>query len=208
MKDELGPPDVDQILRALIEESTPLSVRGERPTAKPADMAPAMMKKSGKAAKVEAPLTRAGQLFQGQNHPKKRKKIVRMEQWIEVRIRDGKTVTRLYPPNEKLIKDGQKMLPPPEFVYRRLNFPDGVPHEYDWTGISEKQRALGGCGLQRMTVETWLDVTDREKLREDGHVGPTGVGNLPRPQEHGECTCRMCVGNQAILDLRAAGAPE
>ncbi|MDQ2842167.1 MAG: hypothetical protein M3Y72_14230 [Acidobacteriota bacterium] len=205
MKDELGPREIDLMLSAWTEKYAPVSVRGERQTAKAADMGLAMTKKSVKAAKVEAPLTRAGQLFQGQNHPKKRKKIVRMEQWIEVRIRDGKTVTRLYPPNEKLIKDGQKMLPPPEFVYRRLNFPDGVPHEYDWTGIPEEQRALGGCGLQRMTVETWLDVIDREKLLEDGHVGPTGVGNLPRPQEHGECSCRMCVWNQGILDGRAAG---
>jgi hypothetical protein len=153
--------------------------------------------------KDETPLTRAAQLFQGQNHPKKKRKIVRMEQWVEIRIVDGKTVTRLYPPNEKLIKEGQAMLPPPEFVYRRLNFPDGVPEEYNWTGIWESQRKLGGCGIQRMTVDTWLDVIDREKLRPDGHIGQTGVGNLPRPKEHGECHCHVCTHNQAILDRLA-----
>jgi hypothetical protein len=194
VKNELEPSDVQSLLSTMTTlANTPAN-------------ALAMTKKSVKsAAKVEAPLTRAGQLFQGQNHPKKRRKIVRMEQWVEVRIRDGKVVTKLYPPNEKLIKEGQAMLPPPEYVYRRLNFPDGVPHEYDWVGISEAQRKLGGCGLQRMTVDTWLDVIDREKLREDGHIGPTGVGNLPRPREHGECACAVCTGNQAILDARAAG---
>ncbi len=194
MKNELEPVDIDLMIRDLIKKSANTAVT-----------ALSMTKKSVKTAKVEAPTTRAGQLFQGQNHPKKRKKIVRMEQWIEVRIRDGQAVSKLYPPNDTLIKEGQKMLPPPEFVYRRINFPDGVPHEYDWTGISEAQRKLGGCGIQRMTVDTWLEVIDREKLREDGHVGPTGVGNLPRPREHGECGCKTCVHNQAILDARAAG---
>jgi hypothetical protein len=205
MNNEFDPGDIDLLLSAFIEESVPLSARRERQAATKADMGLAMTKKSVKTAKAEAPPTRAGQLFQGQNHPKKRKKIVRIEQWIEVRIRDGKTVTKLYPPNDKLIKDGQKMLPPPEFVYRRLNFPDGVPPEYHWTGMAEKQRALGGCGVQRMTLDTWLETIDREKLREDGHVGPTGVGNLPRPREHGECSCKLCVHNWAVLDARAAG---
>ncbi len=75
-------------------------------------------KASGKIKEPEPPKTRAQALFQGQSHPKKRKKIVRMEQWVEVRIRDGQTVTRLYPSNDELIKCGQRMLPPPEFVYR------------------------------------------------------------------------------------------
>ncbi|MDQ2773665.1 MAG: hypothetical protein M3Y57_01875 [Acidobacteriota bacterium] len=136
MKNELEPFEIKCMMDERTEKSAPLSVRRLKELANKADMASAMTKRSVKS-KVEVPQTRAGQLFQGQNHPKKRKKTVRMEQWIEVRIRDGKTVTRLYPPNERLIKDGQKMLPPPEFVYRRLNFPDGVPQEYNWTGIPE-----------------------------------------------------------------------
>jgi hypothetical protein len=62
----------------------------------------------------------------------------------------------------------------------------------------------GGCGIQRMTVDTWLNVIEREKLRSDGHIGPTGVGNLPRPQETGGCSCPTCTHNQAILDARAS----
>ncbi len=146
--------------------------------------------------------TKAQLLFQGQKHPKKQKKITRLEQWIEVRILDGKTVTKLYPSNEKLIQDGQKMWPAPEFVYRRINFPDGIPDEYLWTVPPDGGPDLGrgGCGIQRMTVDTWLDVIELEKLREDGHIGPTGVGNLPRHQSTGGCNCPTCTHNQAILD--------
>jgi hypothetical protein len=155
------------------------------------------------------PKTKAQLLFQGQKHPKKQKKIVRLEQWVEVRIIDGKTVTQLYPSNEKLIKDGQKMWPAPEFVYRRLNFPDGIPPEYLWTMIdpTPEQLKRGGCGIQRMTVDTWLDVIEQEKLRDDGHIGPTGVGNLPRAQETGGCNCPTCTHNQAVLDARAQFVP-
>jgi len=152
------------------------------------------------------PKTKAQLLFQGQKHPKKQKKIVRLEQWVEVRIIDGKTVTQLYPSNDKVIQNGQKMWPPPEFVYRRLNFPDGIPEEYLWTVIDPTPETLkrGGCGIQRMSVDTWLDVIEREKLRDDGHIGPTGVGNLPRPQETGGCNCPTCTHNQRVLDARAA----
>ena len=166
-------------------------------------VAEALITKSGKpkSKAAEEPKTQAQQLFQGQNHAKNKKKIVRLEQWVEVRIVDGKTVTTLYPANKKLIEEGKGMLPPPEYVYRRINFPDGIPAEYEWAGIlSEEHRERGGCGLQRMTADTWLDVIEREKLRKDGHIGPTGVGNLPRPKEHGPCPCPKCVAEQALLE--------
>ena len=164
-------------------------------------------RKPGKTepSKTKTPQTKAQLLFQGQKHPKKQKKIARLEQWIEVRIVDGKTVTALYPSNEKLIERGQRMWPAPELVYRRINFPDGVPVEYHWSlppDHTEQQKQLGGCGIQRMTVDTWLEVIEREKLREHGHIGPTGVGNLPRPKETGGCNCPVCTRNQAILDAR------
>ncbi len=53
-----------------------------------------------------------------------------------------------------------------------------------------------------MTLETWLDVVDKEKARGDGHVGPTGVGNLPRPESHGGCDCAVCTLNREILEKR------
>jgi hypothetical protein len=122
------------------------------------------------------------------------RKIPILDQWVEIEIENGRTVTTLFPSNEKLIEAGQKMFPPPELIYRRLNFRDGVPPEYAWTGSATNP--TGRHGVQRMTVDTWLDVIEREKLRPDGHIGPTGVGNLPRPKERGGCNCPTCTHNQ------------
>ena len=115
-----------------------------------------------KAAAEEAePLSKAELLFQGQRSKKKRKKIVYLDQWVEVEVSpSGKTVTTAYPSNEILIADGQKKWPPPEFVYRRFNFVDGVPEEYAWATDDETTRQLGGMGMQRMTVDTWLDLIE------------------------------------------------
>ena len=52
--------------------------------------------------------------------------------------------------------------------------------------------------IQRMTVDTWLDVIERERERGDGHIGPTGVGNLPRPEANGGCDCPVCTKNAEI----------
>ncbi|MBV9264654.1 MAG: hypothetical protein JO061_00650 [Acidobacteriaceae bacterium] len=147
----------------------------------------------------------ARQIFAGQNHPKNRKKLTHIDQWVEIRIEEGKTTTRLYPPNDQLIEEAKEMLPPPDLVYRRLNFVDGVPPEYEWAIGKEDAdvRERGGCGIQRMTADTWLQVIAREKLRDDGHIGRTGVGNIPRPD--GKCDCPVCTANKGLLDavLRA-----
>lgn len=145
----------------------------------------------------------AGQLFRGHSATNKKKKVYVLEQWVEVRIENGKTVTRLYPSNKFLIERGQAMWPPPDLVYRRFNFPDGVPEEYRWVGLTPERAKLGGMGVQRMTPEIWAAVTEREGPeipREGyqssivpGHLGPTGVGNLPRPEERGGCECVVCV---------------
>ncbi len=152
-------------------------------------------------AKAETALTKAQQLFRGQKNPKKRKKTPILDQWIEIEIQDGKTVTTLYPPNEQLIKQGQGMLPPPEMVYRRLHFVHGVPAEYNWTTDDPVTRERGGMGTQRMMVDTWLELIEREKASGTGHVGPCG-GNLPRPESRGGCDCEVCSHNRAILEAR------
>lgn len=144
--------------------------------------------------------SRAKTLFQGQNHPKKMRKVAVLDQWIEVEIQDGKTVTKLYPTNEGLIQEGQRMDPPPELVYRRLHFPNGIPEEYRWVTSRSERFARGGMGTQRMTVDTWLDVIEREEAGGTGHVGPTGVGNLPRPQERGGCDCEVCARNRDMME--------
>ena len=156
-------------------------------------------KKSAAAAQHE---TKAQRLFQGQNAPKKQRKIQVLEQWVEVEVEDGVTKTTLLPSNEELIEVGKTMDPPPEYVYRRFHFQNGVPEEYAWAGGTADIRERGGAGVQRMLVDTWLDVIEREKERGDGHIGPCG-GNLPRPKERGGCDCEVCTKNAAILEGRA-----
>ena len=132
---------------------------------------------------------------------KKKERLAVAEQWIEIRITNGLTTTEYYPPNEELIEELEDNEIEPEMVYRRLNFPDGVPPEYQWANLHRPntcEAALkgewcprcaiqerGGCGIQRMTYQTWLQVIEREKNHPGRHAGPTGVGNLPQPKERG-----------------------
>jgi len=134
---------------------------------------------------------------------KKQPKIETLEQWVEVRVRDGKTETTLYPSNEELLKRKAKMDPPPDLVYRRLNFVNGVPEEYHWTTYDPRRRENGGHGIQRMTPERWLETIELEKRMGTGHLGPCG-DPMPRPKERGGCECPACRMNQAKLDRRRA----
>ncbi len=84
----------------------------------------------------------------------------------------------------------------------RLHFMHGVPHEYAWTKSDERIRAAGGMGIQRMTVDTWLELIEKEKALGAGHLLP--CGNLPRPEERGGRDCPTCSKNRAILEARAA----
>ncbi len=162
-------------------------------------------KPKGEAPKAEAAvLTKAQQLFKGQRNPKKRKKVPILDQWVEIEVQDGKTVTELYPSNEQLIKQGQAMIPAPEMVYRRMHFVHGVPSEYEWTTDDAVTRERGGMGIQRMMIDTWLDLIEVESANGTGHIGPCG-GNLPRPHERGGCDCETCTHNRAVLEAREGG---
>jgi len=160
---------------------------------------PAKARAAKKSAAAGQNETKAQRLFQGQNAPKKQRKIQVLEQWVEVEVENGVTKTTLLPSNEELIEVGKTMDPPPEYVYRRFHFLNGVPEEYGWAGGTAEIRERGGAGVQRMLVDTWLDVIEREKERGDGHIGPCG-GNLPRPKERGGCDCEVCTKNAAILE--------
>jgi len=133
---------------------------------------------------------------------KKGRTIVTLEQWVEIRIRDGKTETTLYPSNEVMLERKAKMDPPPNIVYRRLNFVDGVPPEYYWTTNDPRRREFGGHGIQRMAVDTWLETIAEEAQRGTGHVAPCS-DLLPRPKERGGCNCPACTFHQRRLDEKA-----
>lgn len=147
----------------------------------------------------EAVLSRAQEVFQNQPQTRKTKKISILDQWHEITVEDGETVTRAYPSNEDLIKRGRKMNPPPTYVYRRLNFVKHIPPEYVWVTNNPDRRRNGGFCVQRMTVETWLAVIEREAANGDGHIGMTGVGNMPRPKERGTCSCPVCTANADLF---------
>lgn len=155
-----------------------------------------------KQTKPQQPPTPAQRLFQGQKAKKNQRKVAVLEQWIEVRIENDIVTTTLYPSNRDLVERGQTMDPPPELVYRRFHFPDGVPAEYSWAVPDPALRQRGVFGTQRMTIDTWLEMSNHEMSCGDRHVGPTGRGNLPRPKERGGCDCPVCTANQALLDRR------
>src|SRR3954454_5089590 len=94
--------------------------------------APEKMSKPGRSKVRQNLTTKAQTMFQGQNNKKNHRKLTILNQWIEIEVENGQTVTKLYPSNEELIEEGKAMLPPPDLVYRRLNLPSGVPREYQW----------------------------------------------------------------------------
>lgn len=166
-----------------------------------------LAKESQRVAKpAKSPEPAPEKFFNAQNSPKKHKKIVTLEQWVTVSVEDGQTVTHLYPSNERLIEHGKTLDPPPDLIYRRLEFLGPIPPEYAWTAAHPEEFEHGGAGVQRMTPETWLSVIQREAAAGSGHIGPTGVGNLPRPKERGGCECPTCSHNRAILETRTPGS--
>src|SRR5437660_5541495 len=91
------------------------------------------------------------------------------------------------------------MWPAPEYVYRRMFFPDRVPDEYAWTcTMNPEVRAYGGLAIQRMAIEDWLEVIQKEAERGDGHIGPGINPNLGRAPEYGDCDCPSCTHNRKM----------
>jgi hypothetical protein len=159
----------------------------------PASPQPAGARKRTPAPEPPPPQSPKDALFQGQNAKKNKRKLGVLDQWAEItRDEQGNTITELIPSNEELIKEGQAMETPPDLVYRRFHFVNGVPPEYYWTTSSSERRQSGGFATQRMAVETWLDTIEREKASGSHHIGPCGK-NLARPKERGECECPVCL---------------
>jgi len=126
---------------------------------------------------------------------KEKSELVVLDQWIEVRVLDGKTTTELFPPNQELIAIARAMNPLPGLVYRRFNFLDGVPAEYHWTTRDENIRRYGGIGIQRIAFKNWIAHIQTEPPQ--GPLRPVPGGNVPRPRERGGCDCPVCARNQS-----------
>jgi hypothetical protein len=123
------------------------------------------------------------------------------EQWLEITVADGVTTTEYIPTNEELLEELKKEGIVPKLVYRRMNFPNGIPPEYAWSNSHDPKACPktqagewcepcapylnAGAGIQRMTFDAWQEVIEHEALTPGQHAGPTGTGNLPRPKERG-----------------------
>jgi hypothetical protein len=133
---------------------------------------------------------------------KKKKAIFEVaEQSLEITVTDGITTTEYIPTNEELLEELKKEGIVPKLVYRRMNFPNGIPPEYAWTNSHDPKSCpktlaeewceqcapylTAGAGIQRMTFDAWQEVIQYEALTPGQHAGPTGSGNLPRPKERG-----------------------
>jgi hypothetical protein len=127
---------------------------------------------------------------------KNNKRFIRHEQWIEIEIREGKTVTLFYPPNAEFEELRLKMDPPPDMIYRRFNFVHGVPLEYMWIEPTPEFHKYGGMFLQRITVAEWPDIVEEEKWL-GNKLAVSARFPQPRPEVLGPCPCARCTEERA-----------
>ena len=113
-------------------------------------------------------------------------------QWFEIEVVDGVTKTTAYPANEevekKIAKKEEATGRPVELVYRRLNFINGVPPEYDWTTDDPQRLKFGFLGVQRLRVADWRVLIEAEA---GGHLKASNF-HMPRPESRGGCDCDAC----------------
>jgi hypothetical protein len=115
-----------------------------------------------------------------------------VEQWVEVEVHDGVTITTRYPGDEEVLaliaKKTEQTGRAVDLVYRRLNFVHGVPPEYGWTTQDPLQRKYGGHCIQRLRLEDW-----KTQIKEEcgGHISECAT-YMPRPESSGGCECAAC----------------
>ena len=64
------------------------------------------------------------------------------------------------------------------------------PPDYGWPATEDKWE-LGVCGVQRLDVDTWPEVIEKEKA--SGTDLLIAMPHLPRPREGGGCECEVRV---------------
>lgn len=117
--------------------------------------------------------------------------VASLDQWVDVAVVDGDTVTTLCPDNATMLKALHERKPTPDMIYRRFHFRNGVPTEYHWATRDLTRRQWGGMAIQRMSAEAWLLAIELEGEIADGHLKPCGA-ILPRPKKRGGCDCPVC----------------
>ncbi len=106
--------------------------------------------------------------------PKKFRITPFVEQCATINIDNGAAAITLHPPNQQLISDASRMDPNPDIVYRRLEFPRGVPAEYPWVTTDPFARQHGGFIVQRIPFVDWLQLIELENGDPNGplHSSP------------------------------------
>lgn len=89
-------------------------------------------------------------------------KVPTVEQWVEVRVQNDKTISQVRPSNERVAEQAREMIPPAEDVVRRFLFWTRVPKEYHWATEDSTIRAEGGAVAFRMSMQEWRELVERE----------------------------------------------
>ncbi len=97
---------------------------------------------------------------------------LKVRQYVEVEIIDGKTQTSCYPSSEELAEKVAALPEPPLYVKRWIEFLRGIPEEYAWADPAGFHRFTPVAGIQRMKYEDWLRLVEREKAAGSGHLSP------------------------------------
>ncbi len=93
-------------------------------------------------------------------------------QYIDVEVENGKTISDIGPSNEEILQQSTTMDPPPQLIYRNLNFQNGtIPPEYQWVKL-ELGDTRAPC--QELPFDEWLVIIERENGAE--HIGPRNPG--------------------------------
>ncbi len=99
-------------------------------------------------------------------------------QYIDVEVENGKTISDIGPSNEEILQQSTTMDPPPQLIYRNINFQNEIiPPEYQW--VESELAADGKAPCQKLPFDEWLAIIEREKGAE--HIGPRNPDSPPDP---------------------------
>jgi hypothetical protein len=93
-------------------------------------------------------------------------------QKITVHVSSEGTFTDMRPSNETILRQLDRKSPyPPEDVYRKFTFPQGIPPEYhSFTSREDYRREIGHTIEQWFSPEDWREIAAREEKLGTGHA--------------------------------------
>jgi hypothetical protein len=100
--------------------------------------------------------------------------IPTLVQKIMVRVTREGTLTEMKPSNDAILRQLDRKSPyPPEEIYRKFEFPQGIPPEYHcFTDREDYRREKGHTIEQWFSPDNWRELAGREEKLETGHALP------------------------------------